>query len=212
MMEIASVATGSTQPGQVVSAETFGELGSEQFLQLLIVQLRTQDPLEPVGNEELLRQISSIRDIELSTSTRDALQQLTSTLGAASGEQRFSAASSFIGQYVQGFPDESGVSPSGVVVGVRIDSEGDPLLRLSNGAELRLSRVRTVEPPIHAARALIGSAVTGVDRREPANPQVIEGVVTSVRQDSGGEVFLELDSGEELRLVDVVAGGISAAA
>ncbi len=45
----------------------FDELGSSDFLKLMLTQLTNQDPLEPTGNEELLRQISSIREIELST-------------------------------------------------------------------------------------------------------------------------------------------------
>lgn len=41
-----------------------GELTSQDFLKLLVTQLTYQDPLDPMGNEELLRQISSIREIE----------------------------------------------------------------------------------------------------------------------------------------------------
>lgn len=189
----------STQASVAGAAPTnsFAELGSDDFLKLLIMQLRNQDPLEPVGNEELLRQISSVRDIELSTTLADSLRVLT-------GQQRFASASAFIGQYVTGVADEDGVAKQGVVVGVRFTEAGRPMLELANGSELPVEQVSTIEPPLRAAEALIGQPILGVDRRNPAEPRVVEGVVTAIRNDSNGEVLLELDSGDDLRFRDLM--------
>ncbi len=180
------------------SADSLGGLGSDDFLQLLIAQLTNQDPMEPTSNEELLNQISSIRDIELSTS-------LTSTLEGLTGQQRFASASTLIGQYVTGLPDSTGVAASGVVIGVRFETDGLPVLQLSDGTELAIEQVNTIESPRQAAEALIGSTVVGVDKRQATDPEVVEGVVAAVQVESDGEVLLELDTGEDLRFRDLVS-------
>ena len=187
-----------TQPDRATGATTFNDLGSDDFLRLLIAQIRNQDPLEPVGNDELLNQIASIRDIELSTT-------LTESLRSLSGQQRFASASSLIGQFVSGRPDESGLSQEGVVVGVRFTEQGEPILQLAGGGELPIDQVGTIQSSLQAAEALMGQAVVGVDRRDPGEPQVVQGVVTGVRLDPSMEVMLELDTGQDLRFRDFVS-------
>lgn len=190
---ISSAATGATTASR---RNGFEELGSEDFLKLLIAQLTSQDPLEPTGNEELLQQISSIRDIELSTSLTESLSSLT-------GQQRYASAAALLGQHVTKTPDESGVPVGGVVTGVRFDATGEAILQLADGTELSLDQVATVVSPLEAARTLIGKVVAGVDQRDPREPESVEGLVTAVRRDDAGEVTLELDNGKSLRLRDV---------
>lgn len=177
---------------------SFGDMASEDFLKLLITQLTMQDPMEPTGNEELFRQIASIRDIELSTSLTESLSVLT-------GQQRFASASTMIGHYVRGRPGPDGTAPAGIVMGVRFENDGRPMLQLANGSEISIDDVSTIEPPLRAGEALIGHAVVGVDRRNLSDPEVVEGVVTAARLDEQGEVLLELDTGQALRLRDFVS-------
>ncbi len=180
------------------AAGSFADLGSADFLKLLIMQLRNQDPLEPMGNAELLEQISSLREIELSTTLTDALRVLT-------GQQRFGSASSLIGQFVTGVSSENGDAQSGIVVGVRFEEGGSPVLQLANGSEMPLEQVNTIEPPLRAAEALVGQAIVGFDRRDAANPEIVQGVVTGARTEGQGEVMLELDTGQALRFRDMVS-------
>ena len=172
-------------------------LGSEDFFRLLITQLTNQDPLEPTGNEELLRQISSIREIELSTALTRSLEQL-------SGQQRISSASGLIGQFVTALGNDGASVVQGMVRGVRFDAAGQTLLQLADGTELPLERVQTIAPPLVVAEALRGQTVVGVDGRSGGSGEVVEGVVSGVRIDERGDVVLELDTGEALRLQDVV--------
>ena len=59
------------------------DLGRDQFLQLLVAQLRNQDPLEPVNNENFIAQLAQFSTLEgienLNASFSDvlALQNLT---------------------------------------------------------------------------------------------------------------------------------------
>lgn len=173
-------------------------MSSDDFLKLLVTQLTNQDPLEPTGNEELLRQISSIREIELSTTLTDSLRSLT-------GQQRFASASTLIGQHVTSDPQAGGAVHQGVVVGIRFDSSGQPTVVLSNGVEMPLEGIGTIQSPMQVAESLIGQAIVGIDRRDPSEPKSVEGVVTAVRIDEQGEAILELDTGQDLRFRDFVA-------
>jgi len=194
---IASASPTTTDPTGAGGNDALAGLGSRDFLSLLITQLRSQDPLDPVSNQELLSQISSIRDIEMSTTMTQSLRDLT-------GQQRFASASSLIGQFVTGTPGEDGVTPNGIVVGVRFLSDGQPMLQLADGGELPVSRLSSIEAPAQAAERLIGQAIVGVDRRDPSKPQVVRGVVSGVGAADSGEVMLELDTGHDLRFRDFV--------
>ena len=198
-MEISQL-TGQANVGAVSTDRSAAGLSSDDFFKLLISQLTNQDPLEPTSNDELLRQISSIRDIELSTTLTESLQKLT-------GQQQFGSASMLIGQYVRGLPDEDGMVQAGVVNAIRFDGAGKPVLQLSNGAELAMDGIATIESPARAAEALIGRAVLGLDRRTPSAPEPVDGLVTAVRAGEGGEYVLELDTGDDLRLSDVISAG-----
>lgn len=196
-MDPINVTTPINPTGVVNTVESLPGLGSQDFLKLLVAQLTNQDPLDPTSNQELFQQIASIREIELSTTLTDSLRTLT-------GQQRFSSASSLIGQYVTSQPGPNGLEDRGVVVGVRFAVDGRPILLLGSGAELHLDRLSTIESPLRAGEALVGQKITGVDRRDPSDPRAVDGVVTAVRVNEGGEVVLELDSGDDLRLADVM--------
>ena len=187
--------------GTTPSGGGAGALTGNDFFQLLIAQLMNQDPLEPTSNQELLQQISSIREIELSSTLAESLKSLTD-------QQRYGSASALIGQYVTGradAADPSGVQPEGLVVAVRFSPDGNAFLQLDNGLELSLEQLDTVVSPETAAQALVGKLVTGLDTADPANPVLIEGVVTAARADASGNIVLELDTGQELELKNVVS-------
>jgi flagellar basal-body rod modification protein FlgD len=188
-----SAATGTTG----ASDSTLSEMGGMDFLNLLLSQISTQDPFEPVGNEELLNQISMIRDIEMNTSMTEAMKSLT-------GQQQFGAASSLIGQHVSGTSAADGAEISGVVTGVRFTADGEIVLQLGNGSELPLEQINEIRASTEAAERMIGLTVEGIDQRDADSPVARNGVVTGVRQDETSQLVLELDTGEDLRLVDVV--------
>ncbi len=195
-MDVTQIASNFT--GATGASRSASNLSSDDFFKLLITQLTNQDPMEPTSNQELLQQISSIRDIELSTTLTESLQRLA-------GQQQFGSASTLIGQYVTSVAGSDGNVLAGTVVAVKFDSQGLPTLQLSNGVELEMSQLSSIVSPVQAGEAMVGRLVTGLDRRNPAEPEVIEGLVTAVRVAEGGEVFLELDSGDDIRLRDVVA-------
>ncbi len=184
-------------PPNAPRPDAYSDLGTQDFLKLLITQLTNQDPLEPTGNQELMQQISSIRNIELSTTLTDSLRTLT-------GHQQFGSAASLIGQYVVGMPEANGSVAEGLVTGIRFEDGGRPVLQLSNGGAVSMDKVAEIRPPQGAVERLKGKQVAGVDRRQAvASP--VEGIVSGATTDANGEWVLELDGGQTIRLRDVVS-------
>lgn len=205
-METTAITPGWSTP-RTEKQPGFEGLDSDDFLKLLVAQLSYQDPLEPTSNAEIVNQISSIRDIEASTT-------LTRTLESLADNQGFGSAAALIGQYVGGTTtadDGSAVSTGGIVVGLRINHDGAILLLLDTGEEINLSNVEHVTTARQFAEALKGRMVSGLDRSDPQNPALVEGLVTGVANDTDGQVVLELDNGLKLRLTDVSATTVNGA-
>lgn len=196
-MDINAIVSGPQR--QIGSANRTNELGADDFLQLLVTQLTNQDPLSPTSNADLMQQLSTIRDIQLSTTLVDSLKTLT-------GNQRYGSAAALIGKSVTGrLGDEAAgfQSVSGVVVGVRFDTDGNVFLELDGGEQFPLEHLESVTNAERTADSLIGRLVRGLDR-SLVKPESIEGIVTAVRRDESEELVLELDTGEQLRLSDLV--------
>jgi flagellar basal-body rod modification protein FlgD len=118
----------------------FSDLNSEDFFGLLIAELQNQDPLKPTDNQQLLQQMSSIRQMEQSTTLNKALTALAA-------EQRFGATAGLIGHFVAGTVTDSGgneIEVSGVVTGVQFNRNGEAVLELHNGQSLPASKVDIV--------------------------------------------------------------------
>ncbi|HVP57714.1 MAG TPA: flagellar hook capping FlgD N-terminal domain-containing protein [bacterium] len=64
-MDVNSVGTNqTTQQSASTVATTAANLGTDQFLKLLTVQLQHQDPLSPLQNEEMLAQLAQFSSLE----------------------------------------------------------------------------------------------------------------------------------------------------
>jgi len=68
-----STATASANVQAAVSA-----LGSDVFLRLLVTQLQSQDPTNPVQNQDFVAQLAQFTTLEQATNTNDLLEQLIS--------------------------------------------------------------------------------------------------------------------------------------
>jgi flagellar basal-body rod modification protein FlgD len=99
-MEIGATGSSSSDVN-VVDADQVGFAGltSESFLTLLITELQNQDPTEPIGNEELLNQLSMMRNLQSNIELGDTLKAITS-------DQQLSTAATFIGKSITGISTE----------------------------------------------------------------------------------------------------------
>jgi flagellar basal-body rod modification protein FlgD len=113
-----------------------GELGSGDFLRLMIEELVNQDPLNPVKNEELLAQVSSIKNME-------TLSRLDKTMGEFTVRQQVTGAGYLIGREVTGV-STANENVTGVVARVRVTTQDDVTtvkLVTTEGVEINLSNV-----------------------------------------------------------------------
>ncbi len=196
---LAATATGASGPGRA----GFAALDSQDFLHLMIVQLQNQDPLAPAGNQELMQQFSTIREIEMSTTLVDTIRTLadqqssvTATLQSLNAQQRFADTSSLIGRYVRGSapdPVTGQAVVEGLVRAVRFGDHGDAILELTGGRTMSVSQVTDVTD----LAGLIGAAVEFVTVGPDGSVERGLGEIRGVLIDKG-QVTLEIDVGELL--------------
>jgi len=147
----------STSSSGGAARNSYAELNSEDYFKLLINQLTNQDPFEPTSNQELLQQMSVIRQIEASSTLTDSLKTLTN-------QQQFAAGSAMIGQHVTGpwmrKACRSGHGGGGALRGGR---EGGAPAGQRPGAGAGGRVVAGVSERI--GQTLVGKLVSGVDTR-----------------------------------------------
>lgn len=114
--------SGSTSATSATGSDAFNDIDLNVFLNLMITELQNQDPLNPLENDELLAQISQIREV-------GATDKLTETLEAVLLGQNVSSATNLIGADVVALTD-NGERVDGNVQSVTI-TDGQPRLDLA---------------------------------------------------------------------------------
>ncbi|MFA7306084.1 MAG: flagellar hook assembly protein FlgD [Hyphomicrobium sp.] len=103
-------------------------LNYNDFLKLMVAQLRNQDPLNPTDSTEYMSQIAQFSSVEQGINTNAKLDQLLVN-------SNISQASTMIGLSLT----SADGSVSGVVTSVRIDSSGSTAI-LNNGKEVPITQ------------------------------------------------------------------------
>ncbi len=170
------------------------EMATDDFIKILVSQLSSQDPFEPVKNQDLINQIGSIRQLEMNTTLNKTLTSMAET-NSALGEtmqslllkNNLSSASNLMGRFVEGqTPD--GVRAAGRAVGVVV-SGGEVLVQLDGGQRLGVDSVsRMLSPSDYVGRLVVGVGADGM---------AFSGEVTGVRAESG-LITLDLDTGRKV--------------
>lgn len=93
---------------------------SDMFLQLLVAQVRYQDPLEPMNNNEAMAQTAQFTMVEQMTKVAEQQQELLAF-------QQATLATGMIGRAATGIDEFSGEVITGVVSAVEFN-QGDPQL------------------------------------------------------------------------------------
>jgi len=115
-------------------------LNKEDFLQLLVKQLSSQDPLNPMTNEQFVAQLAQFGSLEQAINLNDSFTQFL-------GFQKLTQASTLIGRKVICLvpSGDSFIPASGTVKQVML-VDGEAYLKLSSGDEVNLNTVVSVEP------------------------------------------------------------------
>ena len=123
--------SGQSQPDR---NDALRDLDMDEFLKLMITELQNQDPLNPLENNEILQQISQIREI-------GATGKLTETLEAVLLGQNLTSATSMIGKTIEALSDDA-QTVRGVVDKISV-TDGEPRLHIGDKS-IRLNNVSQV--------------------------------------------------------------------
>jgi flagellar basal-body rod modification protein FlgD len=113
-MEITGLSSSGGYPPSAQPTSAAGQLGEEQFLQLLVAQLQHQDPLKPMDNTQFISQLAEFSALE-------QLQKIADDQQTGLGLMLMSQAAMLVGREVVAL-DENGQQISGTVSEVRFDN------------------------------------------------------------------------------------------
>ena len=116
---------GATQPANQATNTGSQELGSEDFLKLLTVQLSNQNPLEPMKDTDFIAQMANFSSLEQMKNINTTLSQLTQ-------DQLSMGATNYLGKEVLYFGN-GGITQKGLVTAVSVT---DGALKLNIGNEV----------------------------------------------------------------------------
>ena len=134
--------TGTTGTGATTTVTKTTELGKDDFLKLLVAQLQSQDPLNPMEDKEFISQMAQFTSLEQMKNVSNAVQ--------------ITQATSYIGKQVT-WDDETGEQQTGIAKSVRIVS-GEPKIVVGD-QNIALAKVTSVtDAP--AATATTGTGAT----------------------------------------------------
>ncbi|MDR5708892.1 MAG: flagellar hook assembly protein FlgD [Armatimonadota bacterium] len=108
-----------------------GVLGKDDFLRLLVTQLRNQDPLEPMNDREFIAQLAQFSALEQMHNVSQAVQELR-------WRQEASTAVQLVGRRVV-VQNADGTTAEGMVMGVR--RREDRFVLLVGGEEYTLDQL-----------------------------------------------------------------------
>jgi flagellar basal-body rod modification protein FlgD len=169
--------------------QSSGELTSfdvNQFLNLLIAEMRYQNPLEPKTEGEYLQEMAQV-------STVQELRDLNQELAYATQTESIANASSFIGKTIEGKSYLDGSPVSGVVSAVTTDGNATLLVVGDNVVaigDVTAAYTTSAYDALSDAASLMGREVAGVDASD--GQTVVSGNVVSVKTD-GGAIYLEIE-------------------
>jgi flagellar basal-body rod modification protein FlgD len=142
-MDINSLVSGNT-----LSAESAGktskEMGKEDFLNLLVLQMQNQDPLEPMDNQAMLAQMAQFSSLE-------QMSNLNDNFTNANSMSSFMDATRLIGKEVSLLnPNSSPENPEPLVSEVKSVSfsSSGPVFTLSNGTTVTAGEILQVSQPV----------------------------------------------------------------
>ena len=123
--------SGGSSGGNQLSSTKFA-LKTEDFINMMVTQLKNQDPMQPTSNQELLQQMSQIGQLQSTTTLQESLKSmvLQNSLGSAGN---------LIGKSIVGM-DSNGEKMTGIVNSVRVE-DSEVYLELDSGKSCKLSSV-----------------------------------------------------------------------
>ena len=130
-----TTSTNSTSSTSSSSTPSSSGVDYNTFLQLLIAEMKNQDPTNPTDTSQYMSQFAQLSTVEQAMQTNTKLDSLLSS-------QSLSQADGLIGKNVS-FTDSTGASFSGKVVSVAINGDGS-IATLQDGTKVAVGPGLTI--------------------------------------------------------------------
>ena len=188
-----------TETALTVTRDVSKDMGKTDFLQLLVAQLRFQDPLEPTKDSDFAAQLAQFSSLE-------QMENMNETLSTMAGYQAYSLIGKYViasaevdGEYslIPGYVDR--VFTEKGVTYAQISGYDVPIAAITQVFDT--SSLLTPDKLIQTSNNLIGRSV-----RAQIGDDVIEGVVVRLTVEEG-QMYAFIDNGTE-KTVGVPVGAI----
>ena len=140
-MELKGLTT-ETASGVNASVPAQKELGKDAFLELLVTQMKNQDPMNPQSNEDFIAQLASFSTLEQMEQMNQNLLGMALLDDSNALLSQLTEGSALIGKNVTWTDPSTGAQQSGAVDSIKIDN-GLSFLKI-NGVEVPLFFVSEV--------------------------------------------------------------------
>jgi len=189
----------------------------QDFLKLFTTQLQNQNPLDPTKNEAFVAQLAQFSQLEATT---NMATQLSAMAAAVQGDRMMSGAA-LIGKSVvvpgnafvlkDGQPVQASIDLPNGADGLQVDilnSAGQPVYQQILGAQQAGSLQFSWEGQDINGRSQPDGAyrfrVTAVSQGKNLSPTVSTlSTIRSISQDASGEMLVQVQGGQTLKLADV---------
>ncbi len=181
------------------------DMGEDEFLQLLVAQLKHQDPLSPMDNTDFVAQLAQFSSLEQVTLVNENLQAQEDLLQGNTNAMT----ANFIGKEVLAVGDTIDVNSPGSPQSLdfEIEADADVLITISNsaGAVVRTLQAEGLSSgrnalewdgldaqgnPVAPGTYSFSAAATDAEGLPVGAQTYTSGVVTGVRYGGGGSVLL----------------------
>jgi flagellar basal-body rod modification protein FlgD len=128
----------STQASSAPNRTPQSDLDKDMFLQLLVLQMQNQDPLQPVENTEMIAQLAQFSALEAMTNLQDEFAVMSGNID----QLNFISAGQLLGRTVVGV-DLEGEIRRGVVEGVHLN--GSTVVLTVDGGLMSMAGITRIE-------------------------------------------------------------------
>ncbi|WP_456618078.1 MULTISPECIES: flagellar hook assembly protein FlgD [unclassified Bradyrhizobium] len=134
-MNVTSATDSTSKTSSTSSTSSSNSVDYNTFLQLLVAEMKNQDPTNPMDTSQYMSQFAQLSTVEQAMQTNTKLDALLSS-------QSLSQADGLIGKTVS-FTDSTGATFSGKVASVSINSDGS-IATLENGTKVAVGPGLTI--------------------------------------------------------------------
>ena len=129
MISVADIQSNFSTPPVPLERVPSKTMGQTEFLNLLVVQMRNQDPLKPVSDTEFIAQMAQFTTLEQTKEMSSDVQQLRQSYALTQG-------TSLLGKTVKVATgeNEDKVFTKGIVTDLEVNKDGDVSLILNDKA------------------------------------------------------------------------------